>query len=138
MAALPEPVRLDSVFPAQPPFVPEIRRAVSDVAIGSGANEHALVHINLAVSEAATNVVLHAYRDRDEAGRVRVTAEPDDGWLDVSVCDCGIGMAPRHDSPGLGLGLGLICHEADVCEIRALPEGGTEVSLRFALRPRHL
>jgi anti-sigma regulatory factor (Ser/Thr protein kinase) len=138
MAQLREPVRMDTVFPAQPPYVPEIRRAVSDVAVGSGANQHALVHINLAVSEAATNVVLHAYRDREEPGDVRVIAQPDDGWLDVSLSDGGIGMVPRHDSPGLGLGLGVICHEADACEIRALPHGGTEISLRFALRPQHL
>ena len=45
----------------------------------------------------------------------------------------GVGLGPRADSPGLGLGLGLIAHETDRFVIRAVPEGGTEMVLRFAL-----
>ena len=37
-----------------------------------------------------------------------VLLDRDDGEFFVVVCDEGIGMAPRTDSPGLGLGLGLI------------------------------
>ncbi len=124
---------LDAVYPAQPLNVAEIRRDVSHIASVFGAGEAALLRINLAVSEAATNAVLHAYRDRESAGDVRVLVQHEDHMLDVSICDDGIGMSPRPDSPGLGLGLGLMAHETSHCEITSGPDGGTQVSMRFAL-----
>ena len=125
---------LDAVYPALPPRVAEIRRDVNDVATGAGADELALLRIGLAVSEAATNAIIHAYRDRAAAGDVRVLVQQADDFLDVSIRDQGIGMSPRADSPGLGLGLGLMAHEANSFEIRTSTDGGTEVLLRFELR----
>jgi anti-sigma regulatory factor (Ser/Thr protein kinase) len=125
---------LDTVYPALPPRVAEIRRDVADVASDFGADEMALLQINLAVSEAATNAVLHAYRDDLSAGDVRVLVQHRHDFLDVSICDDGIGMSPRADSPGMGLGLCLMAHEADSFQIRTRPGGGTEIALRFALR----
>ncbi len=125
---------LDAVYPALPLRVAEIRRDVAGVASDHGADEMALLQINLAVSEAATNAVLHAYRDDRSAGDVHVLVLHDDDFLDVSICDDGIGMSPRADSPGMGLGLCLMAHEADSFQIKTTPGGGTEVALRFALR----
>jgi anti-sigma regulatory factor (Ser/Thr protein kinase) len=53
-------------------------------------------------------------------------------WIDVSVTDNGSGMAPRDDSPGLGLGLPLIRHLADQFD-HGRPSGGvgTELWMRF-------
>ncbi len=124
---------LDAVYPAQPLLVAQIRRDVSNIASVFGADEAALLRINLAVSEAATNAILHAYRDRGAAGDVHVVVQHEDHTLDVSVCDDGIGMSPRTDSPGLGLGLGLIAHETSRCEISCRPDGGTQVAMRFIL-----
>lgn len=129
---------LDASYPAQPSQIPAIRRAVADIARARGAGRSTIVQIKLAVSEAATNAVLHAYRDgaavREGERDVRVVVRADGrSCLDIRVRDRGVGPRPRPDSPGLGLGLGLIAHDADDFEIRALPEGGTEVALRFAL-----
>jgi len=124
---------LDAVYPAQPPHIAKIRRDVTDVATGFGADETALLHINLAVSEAATNAILHAYRDGTPMGDVHVLVHHADDFLDVSICDHGVGISPRPDSPGLGLGLCLMAHESDSCDIRNVPDGGTEVVLRFRL-----
>ncbi|MEA2157038.1 MAG: hypothetical protein QOE11_3178 [Solirubrobacteraceae bacterium] len=124
---------LDAVYPAQAPRVADIRHDVATIATGFGAGELALVQINLAVSEAATNAILHAYRDGMKAGDVRVLVTHEDDFLDVSICDRGVGMSPRRDSPGMGLGLSLMAHESHSCEIRTSPAGGTEVVLRFAL-----
>ena len=127
---------LDATFPAQPSQVSAIRRAVAEIARQRGAPPHTLVQIKLAVSEAATNAVQHAYRDgaMARAGDVRVVVHAKDAsCLDIRVRDHGVGPLPRRDSPGLGLGLGLMAHDADDFEIRALPGGGTEVVLRFAL-----
>jgi anti-sigma regulatory factor (Ser/Thr protein kinase) len=124
---------LDAVYPAQPTHLAEIRRAVTDVATGCGADETALLQINLAVSEAATNAILHAYRDRATAGDVHVLVLHADGFLDVRICDRGVGLSPRSDSPGLGVGLCLMAHEAYSCEIKTSPGDGTAIVLRFRL-----
>ena len=92
--------------------------------------------VQLAVSEAVTNVVLHAYRDAEEgteAGRIHlnVTAGAADVW--VLVADDGVGMRPRDDSPGVGLGLAVIASASDELSI-VEGEPGTRVSMRFASR----
>ncbi len=136
MAVSEHDAALDASYPAQPSQVAAIRAAVADVARIFGAGEVALLQIKLAVSEAATNAVMHAYRDREpaQAGDVRVVVKPgDEGSLDVHLCDRGIGLSPRTDSPGMGLGLGLMAHEATCFQVRSAPDGGTEVVLRFQL-----
>ena len=42
-------------------------------------------------------------------------------------------MAPRHDSPGLGLGLPLVGRVAERVDITAQAGGGTLVSMSFDL-----
>ena len=126
-------IGLDACFPANPPQVATIRRAVSDFALRSGAGRTTLIRIELAVSEAATNVVLHAYRSAGPAGHIHVTAALVDRALEVRVRDDGGGMAPRSDSPGMGLGLSLMAGESDHFAVRDADGGGTEVILRFEL-----
>jgi anti-sigma regulatory factor (Ser/Thr protein kinase) len=94
--------------------------------------EPGLSDIRLAVSEAVANAVVHAFRER-AAGTVTVSLTTSDpGWVEVRVTDDGSGMAPRDDSPGLGLGLPLMRHLADQFELRRPPDGvGTEVWMRF-------
>ena len=127
---------LDVTYPALASQIPAIRHAVGDVARGLGAGDDVLLQINLAVSEAATNAILHAYRDRaaGEAGDVRIVVRGNgDRALVVHVHDDGIGLAPRPDSPGLGLGLCLMAHETERFEVCKSPDGGTEVVLHFRL-----
>lgn len=126
-------IGLNASYPAQPPQVAAIRRAVSGIAYRGGADTSTLIRLELAISEAATNVVLHAYRSPGTSGRIHITACMDKGVLDVSVRDHGCGMAPRPDSPGMGLGLSLMASESDHFEVRSADGGGTEVLLRFLL-----
>lgn len=133
MTAADRAIGLDASYPARPPQVAAIRRAVSAVAKRAGAAAPTLTRLELAVSEAATNAVLHAYRTPGIGGPIHVTARVDGRFLDVCVRDSGVGMSPRLDSPGLGLGLSLMVHESDCCEIRAGATGGTEVLMRFEL-----
>jgi serine/threonine-protein kinase RsbW len=67
---------------------------------------------NIVVSDAVTNVVLHAYRD-GELGRVRVKASVAVDLLTPVVADDGVGMSPNPDRPGLGVGLALIGRRED-------------------------
>ena len=126
---------LDVRYPALASQVPAIRRAVGDVARDFGAANDVLLQINLAVSEAATNAIQHAYRDRaaTDAGDVRIVVRACDDLLAVHIHDDGMGLTPRNDSPGLGLGLCLMAHETARFEIRKGRDGGTEVVLHFQL-----
>jgi hypothetical protein len=71
------------------------------------------------VSEALTNVVVHAYPGR-EPGDMMVEAWRDAMHLIVRVTDNGHGLF-RTDSPGLGLGFGLMASMADEFLRRGAP-----------------
>ena len=89
--------------------------------------------IALAVSEATTNVVLHAYRDRDIPGTFTLELDIEAGSLLIDVRDDGVGMGPRDDSPGMGFGLPLIARVADAHGFAAAEGGGTWLAMRFDL-----
>jgi serine/threonine-protein kinase RsbW/stage II sporulation protein AB (anti-sigma F factor) len=110
------------------------RRAVLDWARTHVEDRALLSDIALAITEATTNVVLHAYRDREAPGELSVRAERYDDHLALTVLDEGSGLSPRVDSPGLGLGLGLIAQVADAADVRTPETGGTEVVMRFNLQ----
>jgi anti-sigma regulatory factor (Ser/Thr protein kinase) len=108
------------------------RREVEAYARANGAIDP--VGIALAVSEAVTNAVVHAYIDAAEPGDVEVLAHRlHDNGLEVQVCDDGRGMKPRSDSPGLGVGLPLVAKLAECFRVEARPSGGTAISMLFAV-----
>jgi anti-sigma regulatory factor (Ser/Thr protein kinase) len=121
------------VFDATADAVPSARHAVTAFAEREGFRGAALHDIALAVSEACTNVVLHAYRDEREPGTFEVEARLPGGELEITVSDTGIGMAPRDDSPGLGVGLPLIAELAGSFEVYADAKNGTTVVMHFAM-----
>ena len=124
-------------YPARPDSVTVARNAAAGCVRGLGADESVAQAVALAVTEACSNVVLHAYRDQDEPGEMTVLVEKPDDCLCVTVIDDGPGIHPRPDSPGLGMGLPLISHCADGLELRSRLDGGAEVNMRFELtRPR--
>jgi anti-sigma regulatory factor (Ser/Thr protein kinase) len=131
---------LNESYPAVPETVPVARRVLTGVAAAAGAGGERLDEIRLAVSEALTNAVVHAYRNR-EVGRVHVTAAVTSGELWVLIGDEGRGMHAWNDSRGLGIGLSLISRLTDEFAIARRASGGTEVQMRFDLgaagvRPR--
>ena len=109
------------------------RRALSDFAKRFGASQAVVDAVTLGVSEAVTNVVVHAYRDSAEPGEVEVAAALASGELWVIVADAGSGLRPRRDSPGLGLGLGLIAQVSDGVDLEHRAGGGLELRMRFAV-----
>jgi anti-sigma regulatory factor (Ser/Thr protein kinase) len=115
---------------AQADQVRVIRQAVREFAVEHGAVDPNAVA--LAVSEAVTNAVVHAYADAPEPGDIEVIAQRTrDDCLEILVCDEGRGMLPRHDSPGVGLGLPLVATLADSFEVQARSGGGTQVRMAF-------
>jgi anti-sigma regulatory factor (Ser/Thr protein kinase) len=118
---------------ARPETVAFLREAVAEFVVANGVAEPHVSDVQLAVSEAVTNAVVHAFRDRAETGTVSVSVTVDDDGVEVVVRDDGSGLAPRDDSPGLGLGLPLIRRVADDYDHREPPDGGSELWIRFTL-----
>jgi serine/threonine-protein kinase RsbW len=108
-----------------------MRNAVLALAEERGMTKAARADVALAVSEACTNVVMHAYIDARAPGSLTVEASHHDGELVVAVRDEGRGMLSRPDSPGLGLGLSLIGRLSHRVEIGRNGACGTEVRLTF-------
>ena len=81
---------LNRAWPAVPESVAAARSAVAQYASVRGASADVLDAIRVAVSEAFTNAVLHAYPNADQVGTVDVTAEQTDGVLHIAVADGGL------------------------------------------------
>jgi serine/threonine-protein kinase RsbW len=119
------------LYPADPPSVSRIRHELVDYAREHGVRDEVVSAVGLAVSEATTNAVVHAYADQDEPGTLAIEAGFEDDLLWVTVSDTGRGMKPRPDSPGLGLGLPLISQMTQSFEVHQPPGGGTLLCMRF-------
>jgi anti-sigma regulatory factor (Ser/Thr protein kinase) len=136
---MPPPVRKPAAAPlltevtlaAIPASVPAVRKAIADLCARAGfrGESHRVL---LAVTEAAANVVSHAYRGGDEQGQLHVQAEAGPDRVRLLVRDSGGGFRPRADSRGAGLGMALIAALSNVVEVRDAPgEGGTDVTMTF-------
>ena len=118
-----------------PESVALLRHAVVRYARGVGIAERVLDDVALAVSEAATNSVVHAFGVHGEDGILTVHVQLLGDVLSVSVSDDGCGLTPRSDSPGMGLGLPLMARLTSELEIGQTGDHGTEVRMSFATRP---
>ena len=121
--------------PALPTSVGWLRGEAVDFAATSDVLEPPIGALRLALSEAITNAVVHAFRDR-EPGTVTVTVTVDTrgGQVRATVVDDGSGCVPRADSPGMGLGLPMMSTLAATLNVCTPASGvGTEVSMSFPL-----
>ena len=75
---------------------------------------------------------MHAYVSAAAPGSLTVEASHLNGDLIVAVRDEGQGMLPRHDSPGLGLGLSIIGRLAQRLEIGENGPSASELRMTFA------
>ena len=125
-------VIVEASFPAVAASVPLIRNGVTAAALDVGAAPQQIDAARLAVTEAATNVVLHAY---DAApGSIHVSVSVIDGDLQIVIADDGLGIRPRTDSPGAGAGLSIIARSCKTLEVGRGESGGGRLLMRFALR----
>jgi anti-sigma regulatory factor (Ser/Thr protein kinase) len=122
---------LSESFPAIADSVPRIRRKVVAFAAGAGADMDQIESVRLAVSEALSNIVQHAYPV--SPGKIDVTAWVVENELWVLIADEGCGLHAGRESEGLGLGLALISQVSDGFVVMERASGGTEVRMRFEL-----
>jgi len=120
-------------LPAVAEVIPTLRHEIVDFARAVGVEETRLDDVRLAVSEAISNVVLHAYADKP--GNVHVTARVVENELWILVADDGRGHNATPTHPGLGWGLAFITDAADEFALVQRAAGGTEARMVFRLSP---
>lgn len=127
-------------IPAKPEYVAVARLAVAGLAELAGAAEETLADLKLALTEAVSNSIRHAYDETP--GHVDIAFELGGTCLEVVVVDEGAGFDPEHP-PALegeelaegGLGIAIIRTLTDSLEIESRP-GVRGSRLRFAKRLR--
>lgn len=121
-------------IPARPEYITLGRLALTAIAGVRPLSDETLHDLKLALTEACTNSVKHAYDDRGH-GSVDIVYELRADRLEVEVGDAGTGFEPaaeRADADGLeegGLGIAIIRAVTDEVEIAEREGGGSR--LRF-------
>jgi len=131
-AAAPRQDRFALRLPVRAASVAIGRRAAAQFAEEVGSDAATLRRVRLSVSEAISNVVLHAHRSDDEQPHhLMLVAEAEEHALRFTISDEGHGLRPRADSPGMGLGLALIGNSCDDLALETSDGGGTVVRISF-------
>ena len=126
-------------IPAQSEYVSVVRLAVSGVASRLGFTVNDIEDIKVAVSEACTNCVQHAYDSQD--GRIFISCIPETSGLEIIVEDLGKGfdtniigsesqIQSSQEKLGLGLGLTFIKTLMDTHSIDSFVGGGTCIKMK--------
>jgi serine/threonine-protein kinase RsbW len=118
-------------LPARPENVSVIRHVLGAFAEALRLPDDLVEDLRLAVTEACTNVVRHAY-PADVPGPVEISIVPSEDLVSVIVSDHGRGIGSSSDTNGPGLGLPLIAAIADEVDLQPVPGGGSRVAMTFA------
>jgi serine/threonine-protein kinase RsbW len=118
-------------LPARPENVSVIRHVLGAFAEALRLPDDLVEDLRLAVTEACTNVVRHAY-PADIPGPVEISIVPSEDVVSVIVSDHGRGIGSSSDTNGPGLGLPLIAAIADEVDLQPVPGGGSRVAMTFA------
>ena len=132
----PSPVRLS--LPAQARNIAVVRRALEAIAEELALPRRLIEDMRLAVTEACTNVVRHAYTEAEarDANAMRVELLPETDGMQVIVEDRGRGLGPSPDASGPGLGLPLIAALTSQLEVsHGADERGSRIAMSFAPAP---
>lgn len=118
-------------LPARPENVAVVRHVLGALAEALRLPDDVVDDMRLAVTEACTNVVRHAYVDE---GTIDVVVRPRGNALEVVVSDTGRGIGPSPDTDGPGLGLPLIAALTDSLEVQRSVGAGSRLVMRFFRR----
>jgi len=132
-------------LPATSEYVSIARLSISGIASRLNFTVEDIEDIKIAVSEACTNAVQHAYENHAKTGRIEVKISTDEEKLEISVRDFGSGFnigilgteeqkKRSEEKLGLGLGLTFIKNLMDEVEIQTIPNEGTCIRMT-KLRP---
>jgi serine/threonine-protein kinase RsbW len=131
-----DPVTIRLTIPARAEYITLCRLALTGIARLRELSDELLADLKLALTEAASNSVRHAYGDAD-VGVVQISYQLFPDRLVIEVVDEGEGFDPvaaegnADELSEGGLGIAIIRAIADEVEIGAQP-GGKGSRLRFA------
>jgi serine/threonine-protein kinase RsbW len=126
----PERLVYERALPAVAPAVSRMRHELDAALAALEVSRRRRHDVALVLTEAAANVVVHAYADK-APGLLYALASVAGPNLTVDVFDRGRGMVPNLQSPGLGVGLALMAQLADGLDIEPVVAGGLKVSALF-------
>ncbi len=81
-------------FPARPESVRTIAALTSDLAREAHLSDQAIHDCRLALDEACTNIIRHAYSN-DSRGEIEITIEIHPGWCSIHLTDFGASYFPE-------------------------------------------
>ncbi|SRR6266511_291639 len=127
-------------IPARAEYITLCRLALTGIARVRDLSDEVLADLKLALTEAASNSVRHAYAGDDHAGVVEISYELLPDRLVIEVTDSGGGFDPSdaygrpEDLSEGGLGIAIIRAIADEVEIGKQPDGkGSRLRFEKAL-----
>jgi serine/threonine-protein kinase RsbW len=137
-----KPIQIDLSLPAIADFVAVARLTVSGVATRMNFTIDDIEDIKIAVSEACTNSIKHAYENSGE-GKLDLKYVIDGTSLEITITDYGKGFDPdniakNRDVNDLGLGLGITFVKSlmDKTEIVSKIGSGTTIKMTKAVPAR--
>ncbi|GIX35122.1 MAG: hypothetical protein KatS3mg126_0901 [Lysobacteraceae bacterium] len=132
---------LEHRFKARPEALSAMRHRVAEALLAAGAGEEVRAALVLALDEAATNVIRHAYRGPCES-EILLRIEREADMLHFELIDeapCVDPEAVRPRDPGQarpgGLGVHFIDTLMDAWSLEPLAGGGNRLRMRKRLRP---
>jgi anti-sigma regulatory factor (Ser/Thr protein kinase) len=120
----------ERALPAVPIAVGRMRHELDAALVGLDVPHVRRHDVALVLTEAAANVVVHAYAGTTP-GLLYTLVALSGTTLLVDVFDMGGGMRPNLDSPGLGVGLALMTQLTDGLDIAPNGGGGLRVTALF-------
>ncbi|HXS33882.1 MAG TPA: ATP-binding protein [Solirubrobacterales bacterium] len=126
--------RLFMSLSAERQHIGAVRKAVDRAGRDFGMQEEARNDLKTLVSEACSNVVLHAYADDDVDKPLEVELALQGESVEVVIRDRGQGVSARPDPKpaSLRLGLLLVGAMASSFQLRSVRGGGTELRATLA------
>ena len=84
--------------PAHYESISKVTQLVVEAAAQAGLDERAIFHCQMAVDEACTNIVEHAYADKSQ-GDIHITIQVQEGVCTITLVDYGTSFDPDSIPP---------------------------------------
>lgn len=123
---------LRTTVPARPGQLATVRQQLQEWMDACGVSEQDAVCVQIAIGEAASNVVEHAYQSGQDGDLELLVSISADGELTAEVSDQGEWVPPRRESQLRGRGLPLMRACMESMEL-SKADGGTVVRMRRRL-----
>lgn len=126
---------LHLVVPAKAEYLSLVRIVVAGIANHVGLGDDNVADVKVALSEAASNVIRHAYADDcpDNDRVLEIDCYDDKGELVLAVTDHGTGMS-IPPPPSDGLGFGIMASLMDKVDVET-DSDGTSLTMRKIASP---